>query len=175
MRAWNSVPDTKVWTRLGPKDRQVASFEHIQVGYTFDLPWDPRLLLQYDYATGGTTSGTSKSFDTLFGARRWEYGPTGILGLFARNNISSPGTRFFVVPHRDVAAFVAYRAWWMANGTAPWKSANLVDPTGKSGDFLGHTVELSARWDAHENVAIEGGWTYFMKGNFARNAPLPLS
>ena len=93
------------------------------------------------------------------------------LGLFARNNISSPGTRFFVVPHRDVAAFVAYRAWWMANGTAPWKSANLVDPTGKSGDFLGHTVELSARWDAHENVAIEGGWTYFMKGNFARNAP----
>lgn len=154
------------------KDISVEAFyEHIQVGYTFDLPWDPRLLLQYDYATGGTTNGTSSSFDTLFGARRWEYGPTGIFGAFARNNINSPGTRLFVVPHRDVSAFAAYRAWWMANSTAIWSPANLIDPTGKSGDFMGHTVELSARWDAHENIAIEGGWTYLIKGNFARNAP----
>ena len=33
----------------------VAFYEHIQLGYTFDLPWDPRILLQYDYATGGTS------------------------------------------------------------------------------------------------------------------------
>ena len=148
-----------------------AFMEHIQFGYTFDLPWDPRLVMQYDYVTGGTTSGTSKSFDTLYGARRWEYGPTGILGLFARNNINSPGTRVFIVPLRNVTAFAAYRAWWMANSTASWSPANLIDPTGNSGDFLGHTVELTARWDPHENLGIEGGWTYFMKGNFARNAP----
>jgi hypothetical protein len=148
-----------------------AFYEHIEFGYTFDLPWDPRLLLQYDYATGGTSGGTSNSFDTLFGARRWEYGPTGIFGAFARNNINSPGTRLFVVPHRDVTAFAAYRAWWMANSKAAWQPANLIDPTGKTGDFLGHTVELSARWDPHENVAIEGGWTYLIKGSFARNAP----
>ena len=59
----------------------------------------------------------------------------------------------------------------MANSTASWSPANLIDPTGNSGDFLGHTVELTARWDPHENLGIEGGWTYFMKGNFARNAP----
>ena len=154
------------------KDLPVEAFlEHIQFGYTFDLPWDPRLMVQYDYATGGLSGNTTNSFDTLFGARRWEYGPTGILSLFARNNISSPGTRLFVVPHRDVAAFLAYRAWWMADSKAAWQSANLIDPTGKAGDFLGHTVELSVRWDAHENVAIETGWNYFMKGGFARNAP----
>jgi hypothetical protein len=148
-----------------------AFMEHIQFGYTFDLPWDPRLVLQYDYVTGGATSGTSKSFDTLYGARRWEYGPTGILGLFARNNINSPGTRVFIVPHRNVTAFTAYRAWWMANSTASWSPANLIDSSGNSGDFLGHTVELTARWDPHENLGIEGGWTYFIKGTFARNAP----
>jgi hypothetical protein len=148
-----------------------AYFEHIQAGYTFDVPWDPRLLVQYDYATGGATNGTSHSFDTLYGARRWEYGPTGILGPFARNNINSPGARLFLVPHRDVATFIAYRAWWMADSKAAWQPANLVDPSGKAGDFMGHTVELSARWDAHENIAIEGGWTYLIKGNFAKNAP----
>lgn len=154
------------------KDVSVEAFyEHAQAGYTFDLPWDPRILVQYDYASGGAGGRTSNSFDTLFGARRWEYGPTGIFGPFARNNINSPGTRIFVVPHRDLTAFVAYRAWWLADGRAPWQPANLVDPTGKAGNFMGHTVELSARWDAHENIAIEGGWATLIKGGFARNAP----
>lgn len=150
-----------------------AFFEHIQLGYTFDLPWDPRIVVQYDYATAGTNSSgtTTHSFDTLFGARRFEYGPTGILGLFARNNINSPGTRLFLVPHRDVAGFLAYRAWWMADSKALWGPANLIDPTGRSGDFMGHTVEVSARWDPHENIAFEAGWNYFIKGGFARNAP----
>lgn len=158
----------------GKRDMDVEAFyEHIQLGYTFDAPWDPRVLIQYDYATGGNNASgtTSNSFDTLYGARRWEYGPTGIFGPFARNNINSPGVRTFVTPHRDVAAFVAYRAWWMADSKALWQPANLIDPTGHSGDFMGHTVELSGRWDAHENIALEAGWAYLIKGNFARNAP----
>ena len=146
-------------------------FEHIQAGYTFDLPWDPRLLVQYDYATGGRSGNTTHSFDTLFGARRWEYGPTGIFGPFARNNINAPGARLFVIPHRDVSAFLAYRAWWMADATAPWIPAGLSDPTGRSGDFMGQTVEFATRWDAHDNVALEAGWTGLIKGEFARNAP----
>lgn len=150
-----------------------AFLEHLQLGYTFDVPWQPRLLLQYDYASGGSSDNgnTSHSFDTLFGARRWEYGPTGILGLFARNNISSPGTRIFVTPHRDVSSFLAYRAWWLADSRAAWQPANLVDPTGRSGDFIGHTIEFSTRWDALENISFEGGWIYLIKGDFAKYAP----
>ena len=150
-----------------------AYLEHIQLGYTFDLPWDPRILVQYDYATGGENGSgtTTNSFDTLYGARRFDYNPTGIWGPFARNNINVPGTRLFLVPHRDVTGFLAYRAWWMADSKALWQPAGLIDPTGKSGDFMGHTVELSARWDAHENIALEAGWNCLIKGNFARNAP----
>jgi hypothetical protein len=36
---------------------------------------------------------------------------------------------------------------------------------------MGHTVEVAIRWDAHDNIALEGGWQYLIKGNFARNAP----
>lgn len=148
-----------------------AYFEHLQAGYTFDADWDPRLLLQYDYATGGSSQNTSHSFDTLFGARRWEYGPTGIFGPFARNNINSPGARLFLIPHRDVSTFIAYRAWWMADSKAPWIPAGLSDPTGQAGNFMGQTVEVAARWDAHDNVALEAGWTALIKGGFAKNAP----
>ena len=148
-----------------------AYFEHIQAGYTFDLPWDPRLLVQYDYATGGTSGNTNHSFDTLYGARRWDYGPTGIFGPFARNNINAPGARMFVVPHRDVSSFLAYRAWWMADPKAPWIPAGLSDPTGQAGDFMGQTIEFATRWDAHDNIALEAGWTALIKGDFAKNAP----
>ena len=146
-------------------------FGHMQVGYTFDLPFDPRLLLQYDYASGGNDGQTTHSFDTLFGARRWEYGPTGIFGPFGRNNISSPGARVFLVPHRDLTSFVAYRAYWMADATAPWAIAQLWDPTGRSGNFLGQTVEFALRWDPHDNLAFEIGWETLIKGAFARHAP----
>lgn len=152
-----------------------AFMEHVQAGYTFDLPWDPRLVLQYDYASGGTSGRgdniTSHSFDTLYGARVWEYGPTGIFGPFARNNLNAPGYRLYLVPHRDLAVQVAHRLWWMADPKAPWQPANLVDPSGKSGDFMGHTVEVGFRWDAHENFAFQAGWETLIKGGFARNAP----
>ena len=146
-------------------------FEHIQFGYTFDLPFDPRIIIQYDYATGGHNGTTTHSFDTLYGARRWEYGPTGIFGPFGRNNINSPGTRFFLVPHRDVTTFIAYRAYWLADATAPWAIANLWDPTGKAGSFVGQTIEYALRWDAHDNLAFEAGWEALIKGEFAKSAP----
>lgn len=152
-----------------------AHFGHIQAGYTFNVPWYPRFLVQYDYASGGTSGHgahvTSNSFDTLFGARVFEFGPTGIFGPFARNNISSPGYRLFVTPHRDLALFTAHRLWWMADRRALWQPANLIDPTGRSGDFMGQTVEVAMRWDAHHNFAFQAGWETLIKGGFARNAP----
>lgn len=36
---------------------------------------------------------------------------------------------------------------------------------------MGHTVELSVRWDPRYNLSLELGWNYLIKGGFARNAP----
>ena len=147
--------------------------QHLQVGYTFNLPWQPRLIAQYDYASGGLGDDgtTTRSFDSLYGARRFEYGPTGIWGPFNRNNINAPGMRLLLIPHRNLTSFVAYRAWWMADAKALWQPAGLIDPTGRAGDFMGHTVELSMRWDPRYNLSLELGWNYLIKGGFARNAP----
>lgn len=150
-----------------------AFMQHLQVGYTFNLPWQPRLIAQYDYASGGLGDDgtTTRSFDSLYGARRFEYGPTGIWGPFNRNNINAPGMRLLLIPHRNLTSFVAYRAWWMADAKALWQPAGLIDPTGRAGDFMGHTVELSVRWDPRYNLSLELGWNYLIKGGFARNAP----
>ncbi len=151
-----------------------AWFGHAALGYTFDLPWRPRLLAQYDYASGDDdpSDGKNRRFDTLFGARRFEFGPTSIWGAFARANLNTPGFRVQVKPGRGVSGFFAYRAFWLAEKRDAWTGAKLQDPTGRSGRFLGHQVEIRARWRAiPQRLLLEAGWAHLFKGKFARNAP----
>jgi hypothetical protein len=152
----------------------LAHYQHAQIGYTFDLPWTPRFLAQYDYASGDGDPNDRDNgrFDTLFGARRWEYGPTGIWGAFARANINSPGYRVIVRPHNNVSAFIGHRLWWLAESRDAWTAANIQDFTGRSGDFIGHQIEASVTWQAiPDNLMLETGWAHLIKGEFARKAP----
>lgn len=152
---------------------QQAWFQHVQAGYTFDLPWTPRVLAMYDWASGDGNSndGSSHRFDTLYGTRRGEFGPTGSFGALARGNINTPGYRLLVNPRSDVSAFVGHRLVWLANRKDEWVGTGLKDATGKSGDFVGHLIEASARWDVNTNLALETGWAHLVKGRFAQTAP----
>lgn len=139
--------------------------QHVQAGYTFDIPWTPRFLIQWDYA--------SSHFDSLFPSTVSEFGPDGILALFARNNINTPGYRLFLTPSPDITVYAANRFWWLADGksTEGWSGASLVDTSGSAGNYVGQTWELNGRWDAHDNLALQVGWQVLMKGNFANYAP----
>ncbi|MGH8565230.1 MAG: alginate export family protein [Gammaproteobacteria bacterium] len=157
-----------------------AHFEHAQVGYTLGLPWSPRFLAQYDYASGDDdpNDGNNNRFDTLFGARRFEFGPTGIWGAFARSNINSPGYRLIVKPHQSVSAMIGHRLFWLASDRDAWtttpvtSSGTLQDTTGLSGDFIGHQIEASIFWNViPKNLTLEAGWAHLIKGEFAKNAP----
>lgn len=149
-----------------------AWFQHVEAGYTFDLPWSPRFMAMYDWASGDHNSKDGKNgrFDTLYGVRRGDFNPTGIFGAVARGNISSPGYRLFVAPRNDLTAFVGHRLVWLADRKDEWVGTGLRDATGKSGDFVGHLIEASARWDVNSNLALESGWTRLVKGEFAQNA-----
>ncbi|BBL70792.1 alginate export family protein [Methylogaea oryzae] len=149
-----------------------AWFQHVEAGYTFDLPWSPRFMAMYDYASGDHSSrdGVNGRFDTLYGVRRADFNPTGIFGAVARGNVNSPGYRVFLAPRDDVTAFVGHRLVWLADRKDEWVGTGLRDATGKSGDFVGHLIEASTRWDVSSNLALETGWTHLIKGEFARNA-----
>jgi hypothetical protein len=70
---------------------------HAWAGYTFNTAWLPRVSFQYDQASGDSANpATFTRFDTLFGARRWEFGPTSLYGAVQRSNLISPGVRLHV-------------------------------------------------------------------------------
>ena len=153
--------------RRAEKD-QHAWFGHATVGYTFDVMWTPRLLFQYDYASGtrDPNGNTSQTFDTLFGARRFEYNPTGVFGPFFRSNISSPGVRLVFWPKGNVKMNVKYRGWYLAQGKDEWVGSGLQDPTGQAGNVLGSDFEIQLEWFLTSFITFDTGYTHFFKGSY---------
>lgn len=158
----------------GPLLDHSAYFVHAALGYTFDHDWKPRLILQFDYASGdrNPNDGDNTQFDTLFGARRFEFGATGIFGPIARNNVSTPGLRFEVYPLDNVRLDFLYRAYWLADEKDAWTAARVQDANGSSSSFVGHLLEFRGRWEIFpKNVRLEAGAAALIRGSFGRRAP----
>ncbi|MBH0183642.1 MAG: alginate export family protein [Nitrospira sp.] len=145
-----------------------AHFQHLDLGYTFNLPWTPRLVSLFDYASGDRQPGDSQDggFDTLFGARRWEYGPTGIFLPFFRTNLMSPGWRLVVTPTPHLIVQVKHRVWYLAQGKDFFGSSGLQDITGNAGTSLGHDLELRAQYALSANLDFDIGYVHWFKGSY---------
>lgn len=144
---------------------------HATVGYQFALPTKPRVAVLYDFASGDAdpTDGRNDRFDPLFGARRFDFGPTGLFGALARSNLSSPGLRLEVTPHERVDGFVAVRPVWLASARDAWTTASLRDASGASGSFVGDQLEARVRWQVlPRNLSLDVGGAVLLRGEFAR-------
>lgn len=159
----------------GAADSNVrAQFYHASVGYTFTSRWSPRLSAELDYASGDDpASGASyERFDSLFGPRRTEFGPTDIYGPLGRENIISAGARVSVQPGPRLDGYLSWRANWLEDKRDFFARTGLRDPNGQSGRFAGRQLELRARvWVLPDLLRWELGGAVFMQGPFMRNAP----
>jgi hypothetical protein len=152
-----------------------AHFHHVEVGWSFAALASARLVAQFDYASGDDDPDDGKNgrFDTLFGARRLDFGPTGIYGPFVRANLVTPGLRLQVKPSDSVTSFVSVRAFWLASDRDAWVGTGLRDRSGDSGRYLGSQIELRVRWDPLPgNLRLEGGVAHLFAGSFRDDAPL---
>lgn len=145
-----------------------AHFQHLDLGYTFALPWSPRALIHYDYASGDRQPDDSQSegFDTLFGARRFEYMPTGTFGPFYRTNLNSPGWRLIMTPATGWTIQLKQRFWYLARSKDFFGSSGLRDPTGQSGNNIGHDLELRVQWSLNNNLDFDVGYDHWFKGSY---------
>jgi hypothetical protein len=151
-----------------------AHQEHLSFGYTFDVAWTPQLILHYVYGSGDRdpTDSSNQRFDSLFGARRFEFGPTSLYGAFSRSNINTPGLRLHLAPHPKWSGFIDYRAVWLASATDEWVPTGVRDPTGRSGSFVGSQIELAVRWrPLPGNVLLDVGYAHLFAGEFIDEAP----
>lgn len=151
-----------------------ASMLFAAVGYTFDTPWQPRFALEYYHA-----SGDEDPFDLnydqherLFGSRRTDLNNTSIHGPLTPANLNAPGFRVEVKPNARWDARFYYHVAHLASKTDSWVIAKLRDPSGQSGDFIGHTLDGRARyWVLPDSLRLELGASALIYGEFAKDVP----
>lgn len=150
-----------------------AFFQHLDLGYTFDLPWSPRFLLHYDYASGdkNPNDNDDQRFDTLFGARRFEYMPTGIVGPFFRTNFQGGGWRIITTPAKGWKVQLKQRFWWLAQSKDSFGSSGLRDPSGNAGKNLGNDLEFRVQWAVNHNLDLDAGYWHWFKGSYFDKLP----
>lgn len=148
-------------------------FAHAEIGFSPDVPGKPRLSALFDIASGDDprTSDFSK-FDTLFGPRRWEFGPSGIFGPLARTNIVAPGLRMELAPAARWDVTGLWRPTWLHNRRDRFGNAGPEDKTGASGRFVGHMVEVRiGHWLIDKRLRLEAGTALLARGALLENAP----
>ncbi len=146
-----------------------AWFAHVHAAHTFGVRWTPRLVLQYDYASGDADPSDDRngSFDPLYGARDFELGPTGIFGFLPRSNLSSPGAVLELSLGSGRSLMVGYRAAWLASRRDGLTSNGARDPSGASGSFIGHQLEARVRMNLLPgNLALDVGGAHVSAGEF---------
>jgi len=160
----------------GERDRRDlihrAGLVHVAFGYTPERLPTLRTFSVFDYATGDgdPNDGVNERFDSLYGARRFDFGPTGIYGLLARSNLISPGlfTDWRVTPETRV--MVSWRANWLAAERDSLGFIGLRDRTGRAGSFFGHQIEvMGSHFVIPKQLELESGVTFVTQGEFLRN------
>ena len=151
-----------------------ASMAHIEGGYTFDAPMSPRLSVHYDFASGDAspTDNESERFDSIFGDRSFELGPTSIWGALSRNNLSSAGIRLEIAPDQASDAYIMLRQVDLAEARDRFGNSGVVDITGASGTDVGQQVEVRyRRWLQKDVLRLSLGGAALFNGNFLESAP----
>lgn len=154
-----------------PRLDHLAYFVHGTVGYTFATWAEPRCGVSVDVASGDADpdDGSNNRFDTLFGARRFEFGPTGIYGALARSNLASVEGRCSMRPVPELEGIVAVRPAFLASATDTWVTAPLRDSTGEAGSRIGTQVEGRLRWRPEPSpIGFDLGFAVWERGRFVR-------
>ena len=151
----------------------------LEAGYTFDHSWKPRLSVFYGYATGdrNPNDNVDNRFERFYGfARPWSADD-----YIVFENIKEPKIKLEFQPTKDLRIDGGYSWYWLASRTDRFN--NLLngnnsavpnpgfnrDPTGQSGDFIGHNFDIRARYKLTANVDTTIGYSHFISGDFTRN------
>jgi hypothetical protein len=155
-----------------PKLDVEACFVHADAGYTFTGAAKLRLSAELDYASGDGPGAKYQRFDTVFGMRRADLGPSSIYSLLARTNLQGLGIRLEATPGARLEVMGTYRAVWAADRTDSFSGSGIRDASGNSGRYAGLQLEGRVRyWIVPQHWRAELNAAWFDRAGLMRDAP----
>lgn len=149
-----------------------ATFLHLDGGYQFGGAWKPRVSVEYDWISGDDAKASYGRFDTLYGMRGGDFGPSGIYAALGRANMSTPGVRLEVTRGSRFDGFFVYRGLWAASKTDSFSTTSIRDASGASGSYAGQQVETRLRyWLKPKVFRLDVSGAVLFKGRLLEQAP----
>ncbi len=143
---------------------------HWGVGYKWlDVPWKPRLGIEYNYASGDSNAADGRvgTFQNLFPTNHLFYG---YIDVFAWQNMHNPAVMFSVEPSSKVKLSLDYHLFWLANTNDGWYRANqtsLVRPiTPGASSHAGSELDFRLQWKALKHLDVLAGYSRFFAGPY---------
>jgi hypothetical protein len=147
-----------------------AFYQYLMFGYSLPGLSRTRVMFEYSYASGDESpfDANSETLDSLYGVSVFEFGPTGLYGVFNRQNISSPGVRVVTYPKTDVELMLSYRHFWLAEARDSLGRTGLRDPSGQTDTYVGQHLEARVRWNVLPgNLRLDSGAAWLRTENLA--------
>jgi hypothetical protein len=151
-----------------------AAASHATLGYTIaSLKKKPRLVAEYNYASGDTAAGDGKqgTFDQLYPTSHDKLGLSNQVGWKNIHDIRS-GIEYKWTPKVTVTGF--YHSWWLASpkdalynaaGAAVVKVA-----AGTAGRHVGQEASAQMTYAFNATTSIGAGYANVFPGTFLKNA-----
>lgn len=155
------------------KDNVQACGANARTGYTFDVPWQPRVGIEYSYASGDSNPKDSlnQTFDGVFGAIDSYYGR---MNLFSWMNLRDYEVSFSIKPVSKLRVSLDYHYFELARKRDAWYygtgKPQARDKSGGSGRALGQEIDLIAKYNLNEHVELMAGYSRFFSGPFIDRA-----
>jgi len=154
----------------------------LQAGYTFkDAPFQPRLGLEYAYATGdgNATDGRHGTFENLFPTNHKFYGYMDMVSL---QNIHNLKAAVALKPVAKLKLTLDYHAFWLARAADHFyavsgarRAATLAATPGTGyginpgySPYVGSEIDLVASYALHPAATLEAGYGHFFRGRYLR-------
>jgi hypothetical protein len=135
-----------------------------------------RGFIEASAASGGPSSGVSRTFDNLYPTNHPFYG---LMDLQGWKNMNELALGIEYAPRPNLSMRVEYHGFglrdardaWYGAGGAPnrWSGGAFADPTGQSGRDVGRELDLEVTWHARPNTTVMAGLGVFTPGSFVRN------
>ncbi|NOT02068.1 MAG: alginate export family protein [Phycisphaerales bacterium] len=154
-------------------DRIQALSWNFDLGYTFDVPWKPRLGVGFDLTTGDDDpdDGTVGTFNQLYS---YNNVCIGLLDLVGSQNMymTYVGLDAWPIENKIKTSLVFHSFWLFAEEDAFYnagRGVNLRDPTARSGRELGHELDIAVEWIINPNSSVWTSYSYFWTDNYINN------
>jgi hypothetical protein len=162
--------------------KQAAYYIHADGGYTWTMPWSPRLGLEFNYASGdkSSTDSTHGTFDTLYPTT---HAVVGIMDLYSMQNIEDLRINLTLKPTKKFTVFTSYRGVWLATAGDSFYLSNQTARTGGTpgvgngyavnptfSRYVGMEADLVLTYNFTSYAQLQGGYGHFFAGDYIKES-----